>query len=152
MIRRPPLLLAGFLLGLAPLFGQMPTQPTTPPANPKGPPIAPTVEIYGSAVNPNLMTAAPASGVIVTDTGWTGLARAWDIRNPPKVDFTKEILVVGTSTADKMVLDVRRDATGDLRVSVTGNGKDFSPGFRFGVRSVPREGLKTVNGRPIPVE
>jgi hypothetical protein len=151
MTRRSPLVAAVFLLGLAPLFGQMPTQPTNPPANPKGPPVAPDVEIYGSVVDPNLKSAAPATGIIQTETAWKGLARAWDVKNPPKVDFKKDILVVRTSVADKMVINTRLDA-GDLRVTVQDNGKEFKQGFRFGIRSVPRAGMKTVNGKPLPAE
>jgi hypothetical protein len=152
MTRRSLPLIAGFVLGLTPVVGQQPTQPTNPPGNSKPTPIAPTVEIYGSLVNPALMSAAPASGVIVTETAWTGLARAWEIKNPPKVDFKKEFLVVGTSRADKMILDARKDMAGDVRVTVTGNGKEFKEGFRFGVRSVSRDGVKTVNGKPLPPE
>src|SRR5437763_5045934 len=146
MTRRSPLLAAGFLVGLTPLFGQMPTQPTNPPANPKQSPVAPTVEIYGSVRDPNQQSAAPANGLILTDTAWKGLARAWGITNPMKVDFKKEFLVVATSQSAKMTLTPRLDESGDLRVSVDEN-KETQGGFRYGVRSVPRTGVKTVNGK-----
>jgi len=148
MTRRSLLLVAGFALGLIGLAdaAQQPPAPPTPPA-----PVAPTIQVYGSVREPALLSSAPADGVIVTQKGWNGLARAWDIPNPAKFDPAKEFLVVRTTQAGKLVLTTKLDAAGDLRVTTEDNG-DTQPGFRFGIRSVPRAGVKTVNGKALPLE
>jgi len=157
MTRRSLLLVAGFALGLTGLVhaaAQEPPPvplPPIPPTAPPAVPVAPTVQVSGSVREPGLLSSAPADGVIVTQKGWVGLAQAWNIPNPAKFDSTKEFLVVGTTQAGKMVLNAKLDAAGDLRVSVEDNG-DTQPGFRFGVRSVPRTGVKTVNGKALPLE
>jgi hypothetical protein len=117
---------------------------------PKDPIKTPTVELYGSLDNSELAKQA-GTGVIVTAKGWQQLSEAWGIKNPAKVDFDKELLVVATSRAGKMVLNVKVDESGDLRTEVVDNA-DAKSGFRYGIRSVGKAGVKTVNGKPLPVE
>jgi hypothetical protein len=113
-------------------------------------PAKPTVELSGSIEDESLQKAMPASGVIVSQKGYDALAKAWGIKDAPKVDFTKEILVVGTwkgsvFSIKTMVKD------GDLTVSGFGT-KDLRPGFRWKVQSISREGIKTVQGKDLPKE
>lgn len=111
----------------------------------------PTVDLSGSLDNSELAKQA-GTGVVVTAKGWQQLSESWGIKNPAKVDFDKELLVVATSRSGKMVLNTKVDAaTGDLRTEVLDNG-DLQGGFRYAIRSVARAGVKTVNGKPLPVE
>ncbi len=110
----------------------------------------PTVDLTGDIKDESLQSAAPANGVIVSHKSWEKLAQAWGIKGAPKVDFTQEILIVGTwkgSTFD--ITPMIKD--GDLTVSSFGT-KDLREGFRWKVRSIPRAGIKTVQGRPLPTE
>ncbi|HJZ54926.1 MAG TPA: hypothetical protein VKE74_08195 [Gemmataceae bacterium] len=149
MTRRSTLIVAlGFALA-GPLVLAA-AQDRKPPPDPANPVKGATVEIYGT--NGNLDLAGEMSTrAIVNDKDWEALARLWDVRNPPKVDFNKEFLVVVTSRSSKLVVQTKLDDKGDLDVRGLENG-DVQGGFRYGIKSVSREGIKTVNGRPLPKE
>ncbi|MCS6864870.1 MAG: hypothetical protein RMJ56_05760 [Gemmataceae bacterium] len=109
-----------------------------------------TVDLAGDIKDESLQAEAPANGVIVSPKAWEKLAKAWGIPEAPKVDFTKEILIVGTWKGSSFdITPMVKD--GDLTVSALGT-KDLRPGFRWKVRSIPRQGIKTVQGRPLPSE
>ncbi|VTT98392.1 Uncharacterized protein OS=Pirellula staleyi (strain ATCC 27377 / DSM 6068 / ICPB 4128) GN=Psta_1268 PE=4 SV=1 [Gemmataceae bacterium] len=110
----------------------------------------PTVELGGSIDDESLQTLAPASGVIASEKAWEKLAKAWGVKDAPKVDFTKELLAVGTWKGSSFSV-VPLVADGDLTVSGRGT-KDLRPGFRWKVVSVSRDGIKTVQGKEIPKE
>lgn len=110
----------------------------------------PTVELGGSIEDEALQKAMPANGVIVSQKGWDALAKAWSIKDAPKVDFTKELLIVGTWRGSVFSLrPMLKD--GDLSVSGFGT-KDLRPGFRWKVQTFQREGVKTVQGKELPKE
>ena len=144
MTRRSLVLCAAFALASLPLAAQT-------KQDPKSPIKEPTVQLSGSLDDLNLAKQAPQTGVIVTAKGWEQLAEAWRVKNPAKVDFKKEFLVVATSQAGKMTLNTRLHDRGDLRTEVVDNG-DTQGGFRYAIRSFKRDGVKTVNGKPLPVE
>lgn len=108
----------------------------------------PRVELSGSIDDEALQKEMPANSVIVSQKAWEKLARAWGITDAPKVDFTQEILVVGTWKGSQFDLKpVVKD--GDLMVGAGGT-KDLRPGFRWKVMSISREGIKTVQGKELP--
>lgn len=117
----------------------------------KDPPKKPTVDLAGSNDDEGLAKQAPESGVVVSEKGWEKLAKAWGIKDAPKVDFSKELLVVATTRGSKMNLDAKVDAKGDLKV-LAASTRDLRPGFRYAIRSVGRDGVKTVNGKELPKE
>ena len=113
-------------------------------------PAKPTVELSGSIEDEALQKEMPANGVIVSQKGYDALAKAWGIKDAPKVDFAKEILVVGTWKGSVFNLKTAvKD--GDLTVSGFGT-KDLRPGFRWKVQSISREGIKTIQGKELPKE
>jgi hypothetical protein len=113
-------------------------------------PAKPTVDLSGSIEDEALQKEMPASGVIVSEKAWEKLAKAWGIKDAPKVDFAKEILVVGTWKGS--VFNIKTAVKdGDLIVSGFGT-KDLRPGFRWKVQSITREGIKTVQGKDLPKE
>jgi hypothetical protein len=110
----------------------------------------PTIELGGDIQDEALQKEAPANGVIASQKAWEKLAQAWGIKDAPKVDFSKEILIVGTWKGSSFNLrPVVKD--GDLTVSGFGT-KDLRPGFRWKVASVTRDGIKTVQGKELPKE
>jgi hypothetical protein len=71
--------------------------------------------------------------------------------NLPKVDFTKEIVVLGTTNGTRIRMWAKLDDQGNLQV--LGNATtDYTPGFRYVIATVPREGVKTVDGKELPKE
>ena len=113
-------------------------------------PAKPTVELSGSIDDESLQNAMPATGVIVSQKGYDKLAKAWGIQDAPKVDFAKEILVVATWKGSSF--DIRTAVkNGDLTIGGFGT-KDLRPGFRWKVKSISREGIKTVAGKELPKE
>lgn len=108
----------------------------------------PTVQLAGDLKDESLQTAAPANGVIMAQKDWDALAKAWGIKDAPKLDFTKELLVVGTWRGSVFnITPTVKD--GDLSVSAFGT-KDLRPGFRWKIASVKREGIKSIQGKPLP--
>jgi len=69
----------------------------------------------------------------------------------PKVDFTKEIVILGTTSGSRLGLSARLDDKGDLQIIGFGTA-DFGPGFRYVIGTVPRAGVKTVNKKELPKE
>ena len=118
---------------------------------PKKEPAKPTVDLFGSVEDEALKKEAPESSVIVSAKAWEKLAKAWGIKEPAKVDFEKEFLIVATSVGSKLSVNGKLDAKGDLKVIGFGT-RDLRPGFRYAVKSVSREGVKTVNGKDLPKE
>ena len=110
-----------------------------------------TVDIFASHEDEKLQKQAPESGVIVSQKGWEKLAKAWGIKDAPKVDFDKEILVVATTVGSRLNLSPKVDDKGDLKVLAIAT-RDLRPGFRYAIKSVSKEGVKTVNGKPLPKE
>jgi hypothetical protein len=116
----------------------------------------PTIDLYGKVAEERAKDMPP-DGVIVSQKAWEKLAEAWGIKDAPKVDFTKEFLVVvGTASEgsrlawlDEPELD-RGNLTLPFILAVTA---DLGPpGFVYCIRSVSREGVKTVNGKELPKE
>jgi hypothetical protein len=118
---------------------------------PKKAPVKLTVDLFGSVEDEKLQKEMPENGVIVSTKGWEKLAKAWGIKEPAKVDFEKEFLIVATSVGSKLSVNGKLDAKGDLKVLGFGT-RDLRPGFRYAIKSVSRDGVKTVNGKELPKE
>jgi hypothetical protein len=136
---RPALVLAALALG-----------PAGSPDDKKEP-VKPTVNLSGSLDDRNLMAKAPPEGVIVSQAKWDGLAKAWGIKDPPRMDFGKEFLVVATTHGSQLRLSPKLEDGGNLRTGAVAT-RDLRPGFRYAIQSVPRDGVKTVNGQELPRE
>ena len=109
-----------------------------------------TVDLSGSIDDAELMKKAPPQNVVVSEKGWEALAKAWNLKDPPKVDFTKEVLVVETTQGGKLTMNPVTQA-GDLKV-VAISTRDLRPGFRYAIKSFSKDGVKTVNGKELPKE
>jgi hypothetical protein len=111
----------------------------------------PTVNLTGRVADRDLQKEAPQSGAIVSQKGWDKLVKAWNITDPPKVDFTKELLLVATTVGSGLNVSPQLDNKGDLKLTgiVT---DDLRPGFKYVIKSFSRAGVKTINGKELPKE
>jgi hypothetical protein len=107
-----------------------------------------TVDIFSSVDDLDQLKQLPGTGVILGQKEWERLAAAWGIKEVPKVDFTKEILLVGTwrGASFKFLPEVKN---GDLTVELVGD-KEVNPGFRYKVISLKREGITKFQGKDLP--
>lgn len=99
----------------------------------------------------DLQKETPSSGLVVSQKGWDKLVKAWGIKDAPKVDFDKEILIVGTTVGSRLGISTKLDDKGNLVVSMIATD-DLRPGFKYVIQSVSRAGVKTVNGKEMPKE
>lgn len=110
----------------------------------------PRVALSGDIKDVKLLTEAPANRVVSSQKQWDALASAWGIKDAPKVDFTRELLAIGTWRGSSFdVVPVVKG--GDLIVATKGTD-DRAEGFRWKIVSVPRAGIKTVDGKELPRE
>lgn len=107
-----------------------------------------TVDITSSEPDLGKLNSFEGTGLILGTKEWERLAFAWGIKNPPKVDFNKEMLLVGTwrGTDFKFLSEVKN---GDLQVELVGN-TEVKPGFRFRIISLKRDGITKFQGKELP--
>jgi hypothetical protein len=104
--------------------------------------------LSGDLTDRDLMRSAPSTGVIATQKDYDVLVKVWNIKDPPKIDFTREVLIVGTSQS--RTFDLKHTVKdGDLVITSTGS-KETGDGFRWKMTTVKREGIKTVQGVELP--
>ncbi len=108
-------------------------------------PVKPKKQWRGSVADEALMSNAPTYIAVAEEL--EKLWNNWKIPGKkPKVNFSKEIVVVITSRGSGLGLMASLDEKGDLTVNGLGT-MDFRPGFRYVIATVSREGVKTVNGK-----
>ena len=113
-------------------------------------PVKATNMWQGSVDDEKLQKEMPENGVIVNAKDWEKLVKAWKIADKvPEVNFDKDIIVIATSVGSKLNLSAALDDKGDLKALGLGT-RDIKPGFRYVILSVPKEGVKTVNGKALP--
>jgi uncharacterized lipoprotein YbaY len=110
-------------------------------------PITPTKVWRGSIMDEALMVDAPT---LITDAETLAkLWSNWKIKGKkPKVNFAKEIVIVATSRGSGLNVFARLDENGNLESGGFGT-MDLRPGFRYVIATIPREGIKTVNGKEL---
>ncbi len=113
-------------------------------------PVKATKEWKGSNDDDKLVKDAPT--VITTAKGLEKLWTAWKVDGKvPDVDFDKEIVAVTTTVGSKVSLFASLSDKGDLQVGGLAT-RDLRPGFRYVIATLPKEGVKTVNGKELPKE
>ncbi|MBX9628373.1 MAG: hypothetical protein K2X82_31530 [Gemmataceae bacterium] len=104
--------------------------------------------VTGTVADATLAKKAPDLGVLVKKAEFDDLVKLWAVEKPFKVDWAKHLVVVGTSQGSGIELKTTRK-NGDLKVQVLGTA-DLRPGFRYAFKRVDRDGLETINGKPLP--
>ncbi len=110
-----------------------------------------TVDLFASLDDAALQKEMPENGLVVSPKAWEKLAKAWGIKEPAKVDFDKEFLFVATTVGSKLNITAGRLDKGDFKIAAFAT-RDLRPGFRYAIKSWPREGVKSVNGKELPKE
>lgn len=118
-------------------------------ADDKPAPVTPTAEWAGAVEAEGLEKIAPP--VVTTAEGWGILWKAWKGADAavPEVDFDDALVVVSTTRGSVLKASYRLTPGGDLTVLAAGT-RDLRPGFRYALASVPRAGVVSVNGKPLP--
>jgi hypothetical protein len=102
----------------------------------------------GSGDNAEVLNDAPTT---ITDAKTLEkIWKTWKLPGKtPEVDFAKDMVVTSTTVGSRL-LNVRAmmDDKGDMLVFGIAT-MDIAPGFRYVVLVVPREGVKTVNGKKL---
>lgn len=134
-------------VALAALIASALGSTSAPAAEPKA---TKTVDLTSTVVDLGAIKALEGTGVILSQREWERLAAAWGITAPAKVDFSKELLLVGTwrGSGFKILSDVK---DGNLTAELVGD-KDIKPGFRFKVMSLQRDGITSFQGKALPKE
>jgi len=136
------------LLALSHGFSTLAAEPKKPAPPAAG---APTLAKRGWIDDPKLKAAAPPSQVITSEKGLAALYKAWSLGDEvPKIDFAKELVIVVTDRSNGNMMAMT-DSKGDLKIHFGGPPSD-KPGFGYVLQTASREGVKTVNGKPLPKE
>ena len=113
-------------------------------------PIKATNMWQGSVEDEKLQKEMPENGVITNAKDFEKLVKAWKVADKvPEVDFDKEIVLVAKTAGSKVTLSAVLDEKGNLKTGGFASN-DLVPGFRYIIISVPKEGVKTVQGKPLP--
>jgi hypothetical protein len=112
-------------------------------------PVPVVKEWKGSVEDEALEKEAPASGFINDAKSLEKLWKAWKLADkPPEVDFQKELVLVAVTRGSRLQMSANLDEKGDLKVLAIAT-RDLRPGFRYVLVTVKREGIKSVNGKPL---
>jgi hypothetical protein len=113
-------------------------------------PLKPTNTWMGSVDDEKLAEEMPENGAITSAKDFEKLVKAWKVAEKvPEVNFDKEIVLVAKTQGSVLKLNPALDEKGDLK-ALGFASRDLRPGFRFVIVSVPKEGVKTVNGKELP--
>jgi len=113
-------------------------------------PVKPTNTWMGSIDDEKLAKAMPDNGVITNAKDFETLVKAWKVADKvPEVNFDKEIVLVAKTEGSVVRLNPALDEKGDLK-ALGFASRDLRPGFRYVIISVPKDGVKTINGKELP--
>ena len=113
-------------------------------------PLKATNTWMGSIDDEKLAKEMPENGVITNAKDFEKLVKVWKVAEKvPEVNFDKEIVLVAKTEGSRLRLNASLDEKGDLKALGLAT-RDLLPGFRYVIISVPRKGVKTVNGKNLP--
>jgi hypothetical protein len=103
-------------------------------------------------IEKSLQPAAPAQGFLTNQADLDRLWEAWHIPGAkPVVDFKTQLLLVRTCNCSIIWIAPRLDDRGDLKIQVTVT-KDIRPDAAYVMVLIPRQGIRTVEGKPLKVD
>ena len=113
-------------------------------------PVEPSARWSGMPADEALKKLAPADGFLADGEALEKVWKGWRPgEEVPKVDFAKDLIVVGVVNGPNNVLmRPALEETGDLKFIVAGTRRG-GPGFGYLLLQIPRAGIKTVNGKPL---
>jgi hypothetical protein len=110
--------------------------------------VKPTKNWTGQVTDEALLEKLPPNGYITEAKAFKQLWDDWKLgEKVPEIDFKKNVVIVATTRGGNLrVGAVKLTDKGDLRVLAIAT-MDLRPGFRYAVLAVPREGVKSINGK-----
>ncbi len=112
-------------------------------------PVEPAETLKGTVADEKLAAKASADHVVTDAKLWDAIREAWALPDAAKgVDFAKQLVLVGTTRGSVIGGKPTLTDAGDLRISFVST-RDLRPGFRYLILVVPRDGVKTVNGKAL---
>src|SRR5262249_25599955 len=113
-------------------------------------PLKPTNTWMGLVDDEKLAREMPEDGVITNARDFAKLVKAWKVaEEAPEVNFDKEVVLVARTKGSRLTRKASWDEKGDLKAFGLAT-RDLRKGFRYAIISVPKEGVKTVNGKELP--
>jgi len=105
----------------------------------------------GKLADNTLRKHEPGDGFVLDQENWAKLWKAWrGQENLPALDFQKQMVLVFTADGPNNVgCTPTRDSAGNVRADAMST-LIGGPGFGYLMLCIPREGVKTVNGKPLP--
>lgn len=102
----------------------------------------------GSVADENLLKEKPAS--IHNTIELQKLFKAWKLpEQPPEIDFDKKLVVVFTTRGSLLQPIITLDDQRNLTMGGLAS-RDFGQGFRYVLAQIPRDGIKSIHGKPLP--
>ena len=116
-------------------------------------PVEPTARWQGMVDDDSIRKFAPEEGFLANAKSLEKVWKAWrPNEGVPTVDFSKEIILVGiVGGPNRVQIQPSLDKKGDLQFVVLGTLVD-GPGFGYLFLKVSREGVKTVNSKPLKAQ
>jgi hypothetical protein len=113
--------------------------------------VKPLEKWAGVVTNEKQKAAWPADGLIADEQAWAKLWTAWRPDDDvPEVEFSTSVVFVGLVPGpNRTIFAASLDAQGDLKITLGGT-KVGGPGFGYVFAVLPREGIKTYRGQPLP--
>ena len=126
-------------------------------ADEPGKPVKPSAEWGGNAfVEEDDKVLAPGDLHIVDEKEWAKLWSAWtrQTRKTPQVNFKENLVLVVATREEISDLAIRVDDKGNLTVTPLKVGpnpvtRKSGEGWYYRLSVLPREGIKTIAGRPV---
>ncbi|QVL30892.1 hypothetical protein KIH39_18835 [Telmatocola sphagniphila] len=113
-------------------------------------PVEPIAHWQGKVADDSLQKIAPTEGYIANAQLLEKLWKAWRPKEEvPSVDFKKELIILGVIPGPNSIGIVPSvDDKGDLKFTLQST-EIGGPGFGYHLVQIKREGVKTINGKPI---
>ena len=93
---------------------------------------------------------SPEKGYIADEKTWKNLWNKWrgDQSEPPKIDFTKEIILVATANGPNQMFGTPRLNKEGAVLFTPAATLMAGPGFGYLLARLPIEGVKSINQKP----
>ncbi|MCI0464819.1 MAG: hypothetical protein L0Z62_48460 [Gemmataceae bacterium] len=112
-------------------------------------PVKPLQEWKGRVKDKELRKLAPKVGYVIDSKELAKLWQAWEIKGKmPQIDGAKQLILVATAPSSGLSLRATLDDKGDLKVGAQATA-DLRPDFVYHIVLISREGVKTINGKPV---